>query len=106
MKPRRNSHSCIRGHGIPRAISDSTPITVRATLKVGCQHTSAHVGLTPGTTLFYTPQSPRSSLRDSGVARHHGRLKADVLKVAIGMVFGIVALNATLTFAIIRIAVP
>ena len=33
-------------------------------------------------------------------------LKADVLKVAIGMVFGIVALNATLTFAIIRIAVP
>ena len=33
-------------------------------------------------------------------------LKADVPKVAIGMVFGIVALNATLTFAIIRIAVP
>ena len=33
-------------------------------------------------------------------------LKADVLKVAIGMVFGIVALNATLTFAIIRIAMP
>ena len=33
-------------------------------------------------------------------------LKADMLKVAIGMVFGIVALNATLTFAIIRIAVP
>ena len=33
-------------------------------------------------------------------------LKADVLKVAIGIVFGIVALNATLTFAIIRIAVP
>ena len=33
-------------------------------------------------------------------------LKADVLKVAIGMVFGIVALNATLTFAIIRTAMP
>ena len=32
--------------------------------------------------------------------------KADVLKVGIGIVFWIVALNATLTFAIIRIAVP
>ena len=30
----------MRGHGLPRAISDSTPITVRATLSVGCEHTS------------------------------------------------------------------
>ena len=33
-------------------------------------------------------------------------LKADILKVAIGIMFGVVALNATLTYAIIRIAMP
>ena len=33
-------------------------------------------------------------------------LKADLLKVAIGIAFGVVALNATLAYAIIPIAVP
>ena len=40
VKPWRKAHSCMRGRGNPRAISDSTPITTRATLKVGCEHTS------------------------------------------------------------------
>ena len=41
VKPRWNSHSCIRGHGNPRAVSDSTPITVRTTLPLGCEDTTA-----------------------------------------------------------------
>ena len=33
-------------------------------------------------------------------------LKADILKVAIGIVIAIAALTSTLTFAIVRVAVP
>ena len=42
----------------------------------------------------------------AGLKAQIAELKADLLKVAIGIAFGVVALNATLTYAIIRVAVP
>ena len=72
-EPWRNLHSYMRGHEISRAISDSTPITVRAILPVGCEHTSdlsaSHPARRP---LYDTP--PRCSLRDSVAARRLGLL--------------------------------
>ena len=57
-----------------RAVSDSTPIAVRATLMIGVQSdTNELFGLVPGTTAVY-PDAPGDvrpstcSLRDSAVA--------------------------------------
>ena len=54
----------MRGHEIPRAISDSTPITVRAILPVGCEHTSALSASHPARRRLYSTEA-ECSLRDS-----------------------------------------
>ena len=56
----------IRGHEITRAISDSTPITVRAILPVGCEHTSDLSASHPARRPLYDTEA-ECSLRD-GVA--------------------------------------
>ena len=54
----------MRGHEIARAISDSTPITARAILPVGCEHTSGLSASHPARRRLYGTEA-ECSLRDS-----------------------------------------
>ena len=63
----------MRGHGNSRAISDSTPITVRAMLPVGCENTSDLSASHPARTSFI-PLRAQCSLRDSVAAGRLGLL--------------------------------
>ena len=49
-----------------RGISDSTPITVWAAHRLGCEHTSGEVGLATGTTLIHTRNARKFLARQRG----------------------------------------
>ena len=75
MKPRRESHSYIRGHGATRAITDSTPITGQATLVFGCEDTTDRPASHPARPPLYNGRRDVSSATAGGpvtVARSYG----------------------------------
>ena len=70
-KPWRNVHSYMRGQENLRAIRDFTPITVRAILPVGCEHTRALSASHPAQTLMdgLSPSTPNNESQSCAASR-------------------------------------